>query len=152
MIIIQDTREKKGWDFTFARECDGQIIQMLKTGDYTIQGLESKLCVERKRSVSEIAINLGSKWSVFKEELERMKAFEHRYIICEFSIDDILIFPANSSIPKWKQKKIKMNGKFMLNRLNSIYENYGINIEYCNNSIEATHRVLEIFKNVFFSN
>ena len=151
MIIIKDTREKKGWDFTFAKECAGQIVKKLDTGDYTIQGLESKLCIERKKSVSEIAINLGSKWSVFKEELERMRAYERRHIICEFSMDDVLLFPANSSMPEWKKKKIKISGKFILSRLTSISEDYGINVEYCNNSAQAIHRVLEIFKDVIFS-
>ena len=47
-IIIRDTREKNGWNFDFYESCEAIIDQGLKTGDYTAQGLEEHLVIERK--------------------------------------------------------------------------------------------------------
>ena len=52
MIIIQDTREQSPFDFSFY-DCDVSIAT-LKTGDYTIEGYEEIVCIERKKSASKI--------------------------------------------------------------------------------------------------
>ena len=52
MKIIQDTREKQGWDFIFAENLE--IVRAgLKYGDYTTELLENKFRVERKASTGE---------------------------------------------------------------------------------------------------
>jgi len=55
--IIVDTREQTPWTF------DNYVVasQKLDTGDYSIQGLEHIFTIERKKSVSEIAIILVKK-------------------------------------------------------------------------------------------
>lgn len=45
--IIRDTREKEGWNFDFYSSCAIES-RGLKTGDYTLEGLEEILCIERK--------------------------------------------------------------------------------------------------------
>ena len=61
--VIKDTREQDG--YTFERfesryhACAGMVVQKLDTGDYSLVGLEDKLCIERKGRISELAINLG---------------------------------------------------------------------------------------------
>lgn len=149
MIIIRDTREKAGyWDFTPFPECTGQIVQGLKTADYTIQGYETKVVIERKKTVSEIALNLGSKFATFKKEFIRMKEFEKAYVLCEFSFDDVLIFPAMSRLPKRLKAKIKMTGKFILNQINQLEEEFNIPFIFCNNKSQAEQMAMDIFKEV----
>jgi ERCC4-type nuclease len=62
--IIVDTREQKPWSF----ENYTTAIRKLDTGDYSIEGLEHLLCIERKRSVSEIANKIMQKVLKFKNK------------------------------------------------------------------------------------
>ena len=59
--VIRDTREQEGYYFSEYGLCEGMIDQKLDTGDYSIQGMEDKVCIERKGCVEELAINLGQK-------------------------------------------------------------------------------------------
>lgn len=148
-IVIRDTREKVGWwDFSFAPDCIEQVVQTVKTGDYTIKGYEDKIAIERKRTTGELAINLGAKWATFQKEMERIENYEHRYIICEFTIGDVLSFPASSNIPRKSWASLRMNGKFMLKRLQGIEDKYGVKVVFCDDKVGAEQAVLEIFRDV----
>lgn len=148
MIVIRDTREKVGyWDFTHYDECEGQIVQTLKTGDYAIYGHEQDIIVDRKATTGELAINLGSKFKQFEAEMKRMENFKERYIVCEFSLNDILNFPLNSKVPANKLKFIRMNGKFMLLRISQLEQKYGVKFLLCGDVVEAQKIVMELFKN-----
>ena len=85
-VVIRDTREhkNKGWYFKESEFCQGMVEKKLDTGDYSIEGLEDVLCIERKASVSEIAANLVDKR--FDRELDRMESFKYRFLILEFSL------------------------------------------------------------------
>jgi len=147
-IILKDTREKLGWDFESYEKCEAMKIQGLKTGDYTLEGLETILCVERKASTGELSLNLGKKRKTFEAEVERMSHFRWAYIICEFSIDDLMTFPVGSGIPRSKWKFIRMNGKFMWRKLSEYQEDYGIQVIFCDNREQAQEMVLKIFNDV----
>ena len=112
-IILRDTREKNGWTFQSFDRCKAVKDWGLKTGDYTARGLEKSLVIERKASTGELAMNLGQKRKPFEAEMERMSNFRWAYIVCEFSIDDIMSFPENSGIPKKRWQYMRMNGKFI---------------------------------------
>ena len=47
--VIKDTREQDGYTFTaFSgryHKCDGMIVRKLDTGDYSLEGLEEKVCM-----------------------------------------------------------------------------------------------------------
>ena len=77
--VIKDTREKDGWTFTEYDKCEGMDMDALHTGDYTLKGFEDVVCIERKASVSEIAMNLGRKKSAFLREMDRMKDYEFSF-------------------------------------------------------------------------
>jgi len=91
--VIKDTREQDGWFFSPYDRCSGMEVSTMKTGDYTIKGYEDLVCVERKGSVTEIATNLGKKKKTFQAEMERMKAFDFRFILLELSASDVLDYP-----------------------------------------------------------
>ena len=103
-IVIRDTREKDGWYFKESDYCEGMVNQKLDTGDYSIQGLEDVLCIERKASVAEIANNIVD--DRFTRELDRMSEFKYKFLILEFGVEDILSFPVGSDIPKKSWNKI----------------------------------------------
>jgi ERCC4-type nuclease len=146
--IIKDTREKVGaWDFSFAAECESQIVQKLDTGDYSIVGYETVVTIDRKKTSGELYSNLFTDYARFKQELIRMKNFPYRYIICEFSLDDVAVFPERSGIPKFLWGKLKKVDQF-IKRLELVEEGYGIKIIYAGSKEEAEKAALDIFNNV----
>lgn len=144
--IITDTHEKQALDFSNYEDEFEVINKKLATGDYTIEGLEDKLCIERKASVSEIARNVCEKR--FKRELDRMLAFKYRFIVCEFSITDILRFPLNCDLPAKIKSKIKITGNFILACLTQFAVKYNIHIIYAGNKHTALEYIIHIFKRV----
>ena len=147
-VILKDTREINGWNFESADRCLAVANWGLKTGDYTAKGLEKELVIERKASTGEIATNLGKKRKAFDAEIERMSQFRWKYIICEFSIDDLMNFPENSGIPEKQLQYVRMNGKFMWRKLCEYQENFGVQVVFCDDKISAQERVLMIFDEV----
>lgn len=145
MQIIRDTREKIGlWSFGEIET----IERKLDSGDYSLVGYESILCIERKKSVSEVAVNIGSDSVRFNKELERMKNFPLAYLICEFSLDEVLEFPNGSNIPKRLIQQVRIGGKFILKTLSSYKEKYGIEVIYAGDRDNAIELALGIFNDI----
>ena len=85
--IIYDDREKYPWTAeTFG---PGFLTERrrLATGDYTLEGYESVLCIERKHSWEEIAQNVSNNRSRirFRAMLKRMQSYPVRMLILEDS-------------------------------------------------------------------
>ena len=144
--IIIDSKEKQPWNFSIYGF--NQEVQHLATGDYVIKGLEDILVIERKKTTGEISLNLGKKSKQFKSEMERMQDFKYRYLICEFTSDDLAVFPTNSGIPKRYWRKLRMNGLFMMSRLSEWCEKYDIELIFCKDRQEAEEKAVEIIKKV----
>lgn len=146
MIIIRDTREKQPWDFSRFDECEGQITRTVKTGDYQILGKEHRITIDRKKSPSELSMNLGRKYKTFKKELIRMADFDEAYILLEFSLNDLLMFPENESAKF--ATMIQMNGASMIKQINTIEKKYNVRFIFCNNREEAQDKAIELFKRI----
>ena len=146
-IVIRDTREKDGWYFKESDYCEGMVNQKLDTGDYSIQGLEDVLCIERKASGAEIANNIVD--DRFTRELDRMSEFKYKFLILEFGVEDILSFPVGSDIPKKSWNKIRISGRFIMKRLSEIQIKYGIHVVPCGDKLSAWHMTSSIMKRVF---
>jgi hypothetical protein len=115
--VIRDTREKekKGWIFYASANCLDTVDATLKTGDYTIHGYESLLTIERKGKIAEFAHNVCE--ARFEREMERLEAFKYAFVVLEFTMEDILDFPASSDIPKAKWPELKVSAFYLLRRL-----------------------------------
>lgn len=156
MNIIQDTREKDPWNFGMYKQVTAVQVQGLKTGDYTTQEIlqleeekgQKLLAVERKRSSSEIANNLGAERKRFFNEMERMAEYEFRYIICEFPKQRIYEFPENSGIPKRKWKYLRINSGYMVSQLARIETDYDVRIVFCNDKIEAQDFFIDLVNRI----
>ena len=144
--IIIDTREKAGYSFQEYSNCTGVIRKKLDTGDYSIEGLEDIICIERKASVEEIASNIIDTTKRLEREIERMLPYEHKYIICEFSMWDLLNFPHGTSLPQTVRNKIKVGGKFLLKKLIEFEIHYGVHIVFCGNKDNAFYFVASLLK------
>ena len=124
------------------------VERKLDTGDYSIEGLEDKICVERKGCVEELAQNLGQKKHAFLNEVERMKPFPHKFMVLEFSLEDLINFPENSRIPEKKKASVKITGKYLLKCLLEFQLHDGIHVLFCGNKHNAFLAVSSIFKRV----
>jgi ERCC4-type nuclease len=144
-FVLKDTREKVGgWDFDISDKCSGMEVCTLKTGDYSLRGLENVLCIERKKTVSEFATNIHE--SRFKDWVERLSQYKHPFLILEFSIDDILRFPVGSNIPKKIWPKLRVTSERLLSVIAKLQVNYGINVVFAG---DVSNAVL-LAKNIMY--
>lgn len=142
--LIIDTREKVGtWELT-GSFIKGILRQKLSTGDYSLEGFENLLCIERKRNVGEIAGNITEKR--FKDCLQRMSSYPHRHIVLEFSVDDVFKFPINSGIPKVKWRYLKTTPDFIMKCLMQMSLKYGINLWFAGNKANAERLVSSLIR------
>ena len=115
--ISRDTREHPGHGFHFraSKACSGMTVATLRTGDYSIRGLEEVVCIERKESISEFASNLTQ--PRFDRELNRMDDYKVAVVLLEFGVEDLLDWPRSSDLPPSKRKQVRAKGPFLLKRL-----------------------------------
>lgn len=147
--VLKDTREKQGWYFPSDDvSCAGMEAAALKTGDYTIKEYPNLICVERKKSAGEIAINFGKARQRFEKEFERMRAFRFSYMICEFSLQDVIDYPENSGIPVNKRDRVFVTGKYVLKCLIEFQLRYGVQVIFCDNAKNAEIFTRSLFKRV----
>jgi len=141
--IIVDTREQKPWQFNEY----ATAVRKLDTGDYSVEGLENILCIERKRSVSEIANNITE--SRFKDVLSRMSKYRFPFILLEFDLQDVLNFPVGSEIPKSVWSKIKISPKYILKMILDMSLTYNIYVIFCGNKTNAETYATSIMKKIY---
>jgi ERCC4-type nuclease len=146
--VIKDTREQDGYFFSEFNTCAGMIEQKLDTGDYSILGMEDKICIERKGCVEELAVNLGQKKHAFLAEVERMNSFPHKFIVLEFSLEDLIKFPDETRIPVKNKAALKITGKYMLKCLFEFQLYNNVQILFCGNKYNAFLAVSSILKRV----
>lgn len=131
-IILKDTREQQGWEFAEGKSCAGMESATLKTGDYTVKGLEASLTIERKGSMQEFAGNLFD--DRFYRELERMKEYTHAYLLLEFTADQFLGYPLTANLPQYVKAKIRVNGKLLMAKLAQIQMDYPVKVIFAGKS------------------
>lgn len=85
--IIIDTREKTPWTFEGQKGITTERAT-LKSGDYSIEGFEQRVAVERK-SLDDWIGSVMRERARFYRELERLRAFDFRCVIIEASTRDL---------------------------------------------------------------
>lgn len=146
ITVIKDTREQNGFDLEFYGF--NVINRKLDIGDYSIEGMEDLLSIERKASTAEIALNFGKKTKQFDAEITRMKNIKHVYLICEFTLDTLLKFPKDSGIPKNMLSKVRINANYLVSRIRKM-EQEGIKVIFCQTKEEAERKVVEIIEQTY---
>ena len=92
MVIIRDTREQNGYTFGFLPQ-DQVKVAALPTGDYSIEGLEDQVTIERK-SLADAFGTIGGQRKRFQRELERMTSFKYAAVVIEAGWADRPVFGA----------------------------------------------------------
>lgn len=93
-------------------------------------------------------MNLSQKWKQFEAELIRMSQYKYPYLICEFPIEYIDIFPDKSGIPASKLDQIRMPGWVIKKRLLENCSKYNINTIFCHDAEEAQQKVIGIIEEI----
>jgi len=79
-VLIKDSREPAvAWDEYFKAP---MIVRKLDTGDYSVDGLETMIAIERK-TLDDLVGCLGKGRARFERELERSQALDYFAVIVE---------------------------------------------------------------------
>lgn len=140
--IIIDTREQQPWTFDHYVTAN----KKLDTGDYSIEGLENLLAIERKKSVSEFANNITE--SRFKDVICRLENIKYSFLLLEFDLEDILIYPVGSNVPRKMWDKIKISPAFIMKHIIELQINHNIKVIFCGDSDNAEKMAEFILKKV----
>lgn len=111
--ILIDTREQR--PFMFPAERFTTVRGTLRTGDYSIVGLEDRVCLERK-SIGDLVQTLIHDALRFRKELVRMSGFDVAAIVVECNVDDI----------KAKRYESEANPESVLGKVHAIHFDHGI--------------------------
>lgn len=148
--VIRDTREQKDfWTFAKYDLVDTVVDKKLDTGDYTIEGMEDNLCIERKHSISELAKNIVE--DRFERELVRMKEFYYSFLILEFGLDDVFNYPFVDSVHYQARKRARIRGPFIFKKLSEMLVKHQIPVIPCGHPKYAEELVVSLMKRVYES-
>jgi len=135
MKIVVDTREQKPlW-----KEGKEVIRHKLDVGDYSLEGKEDKIAIERK-SPGDLFGTLGTGHNRFKKELEKALTYDYFAIVIETDYENVL----NKGFKGAYNSQMK--GFVITSILFTIHVKYGIPVFFCNGRTETKHIVKEIFK------
>jgi len=104
--VVIDTREQAPFMFTGIetnaphRPLDVLTVrQALPSGDYSIEGMEKRVAIERK-SVSDWFGSIGGDRTRFEAEVERLSHYEYAAVVIEGGWQELLIDrPSNTQVP-----------------------------------------------------
>jgi hypothetical protein len=124
--VCRDSREKRGfgWWFEENLQCDGTIIKTMRTGDYSIDGMEDTLVIDRKGCLSEFAANLTDKR--FEREMERMSHIDQSIVMLEFEYEDFENWPKSAGLTNNQIAQVKTSAKFLRKKVHEFCERYGV--------------------------
>ena len=146
MKIIVDNKEKNPWLFAFAKGDVHLIHKHLPTADYTIDGFEEILCIERKNSISELAGCIFK--PAFKKELDRMKSFKYAFLLIEDSFENIADYPDNTRLPRKVKNKIRVKAPQIIGFISSLMVNTNIKVLFCGDKYAAEEMAYSIMTKV----
>lgn len=100
--VLVDSREQAPWRFTAIAGRDGaplivpvQMDVTLRTGDYSIDGLQDRLAIERK-SVGDFRSSITADRERFEREMERMAEMRYAAVVIEGDLAEIMDVPGGS--------------------------------------------------------
>ena len=129
--IVQDSREKLGL-------FNKSIIEKLDVGDYSINGYQDRISIERK-GMGDLFSTLSSGHARFNREIERSKSLDYFAIIIEGTITDCMLKKFNYSY------KTKMKGYVIFSILVTLHLKHKIPFFFTQNRAESKRLIKELF-------
>lgn len=142
--IIIDTREQQPWSF----EHYTTASRKLDTGDYSIEGLEDIVCIERKKSINEVANNITE--SRFIDVVDRMSKYKYAFMLLEFDLEHVLNYPIGSNLPRRLWDKVRITPAFIVKHILELQLNHNIKVLFCGCASDAEKMAEYILKKVHY--
>lgn len=121
--IIRDNQEKtNAWWWEPDGSFGGTEVRHLPTADYTLEGYEHLLLIEKKESAKEIAGNVFD--PAFDRELQRLELIPHAFVVCSFTIQEVYDYPRNSGLPPFLWRKLRVRGPTIMRCLEEFWLKY----------------------------
>lgn len=129
-MIVTDSREKAPlWS---------DKIKCLRVGDYSIEGYEDKVAIERK-SLADLAGTLGKGHARFRKEMEKAKQLEYFAVVIEGSASQI-------EKKEWYQSfRCEMPGFVIAKILFTLHIKYGLNVFFATGRSDARVIIRNLF-------
>lgn len=138
MVIVIDRQEKKPYSFDCIIPRPETKVVHLKTGDYSLLGMENLIVIERK-SILDAFGTFGKGRKRFEKELERMSKTEYAAVMLEGDWLNILRRPPSRS---------QLNPKTIYASVIAWEQRYRVSFWACPNRAFAektTYRILDRF-------
>lgn len=129
--VVVDSREQQPYEFPKS------VVKGLPTGDYSLEGYEHRVAIERK-SLQDAYASLGGGRARFERELQRLSKLDYAAIVVESTLEEFLIGPAYS----------QMNPKAAVNSIIAWSVKYRVFVFFAGNrklGEALTYRLLEKF-------
>jgi len=124
--VIVDTREQRPYEFSNFKNWLGcTVTTKLDTGDYSIEGYEHLIALERK-TLSDMIGSLTSQRERFLREMQRLSSVKYRCLCIEASRTDIKTTYSFTA-------GVKAHPNGIMGSLDAIAARYGILIHYGDN-------------------
>lgn len=129
--IIVDTREKQPWCWEGDSAFSEVIYRKLDGGDYSIEGLEDIIVIERKATVDELFANFTKDKKRIAAEFERLKDHRFKIIVLEENCEDVMN-PSHYYVNKKKinRKSPKMPVAVVTSGLTKLMLEHDVHIIY----------------------
>jgi len=124
LTIVIDTREQLPYEF------ETSVTKTLKTGDYSILGLENDVAVERKTKEDAYG-SCGARRVRFEKEMMRLSKFNYAAVVIEASLSSLLTPPSYT----------KVSPLVVVNSFVSWTVKYGVHVFFASNREYARNLV-----------
>lgn len=139
MKIVIDTREQRPFSFKLSSNVTGIIRKKLPAGDYSIEGYENNIALERKSS-ADLFQTMGKEHKRFKKEIERAANYDYFAIIVEDTFSKVIDKEFENS------HYCNMLGDTIIQICYTLKMKYGVDIIFCDGRQEATSICRHIFR------
>jgi len=89
-VLIIDSREKQPWCFDTDEAFEEVRHEKLDGGDYSIDGMQHIITIERKATVDELYMNFTKDKKRIAAEFERLKDHRFKIVVVEESCEDVM--------------------------------------------------------------
>src|SRR3990167_4316538 len=129
ITVVVDTREQMPYSF------ERMIVGTLHTGDYSVQGLEDEVAIERKSLIDAYG-SIGQGRERFEREIVRLSEMKYAAIVIESNLKEFLTPPAHSSL----------NPKSAIGSLLSWMVKYKVPVIWCGDRAHAQSVTLKLLE------
>uniref|UniRef100_A0A6M3IZI3 ERCC4 domain-containing protein n=2 Tax=viral metagenome TaxID=1070528 RepID=A0A6M3IZI3_9ZZZZ len=142
--VIQDVQEKNPWKLIWPVE-----VKHLKTGDYSIKGLEDKIAIEKKSGLVELLNDLSASYrTTFERFLKRLSEVPVKCIVVDEPLSEWRVHKALKIVKKKSRGKSQLIPRTLYYWTAQIVTQYGIPVLFLD-EVTREKVLKEIFRSAF---